>query len=202
MFSSALHKTGKFLRIKSQSDPPLAEESATGYSSSNDSEDSKSQSIKAFRTITTMLAAIPTQRVINVADRKPGNAAEDKELKLLNSLATLLVRNNEVAAVVVTEHNNGSGAIQVIACHHIISGHGAGPELTIPISQPASSSHPTPGPFRNFLATLNPRKDAPSYMADSVHPGPSIIDPKVKIPSKIRETNDIDKISTYRYDMW
>lgn len=82
---------------------------------------------------------IPSQRVITVVDRRSGRGAEDKELKLLNALATLLVRrSNEVVAVAVTNHgDDGSGVIQVIACHHVSS---PWPELTIPSPQPASSS--------------------------------------------------------------
>jgi hypothetical protein len=55
---------------------------------------------------------IPSRRMMHVVDRKPGGGAEDKELKLLNAPATLLVRNNEVAAVVVTDHNDGSGNLR------------------------------------------------------------------------------------------
>ena len=50
--------------------------------------------------------------MMHVVDPKPGGGAEDKELKLLNAPATLLVRSNEVAAVVVTDHNDGSGNLR------------------------------------------------------------------------------------------
>lgn len=189
MFSLAARKTSKFLN-KKNSNPP--EESATD--SGNSSEQAinlKYRSMKAFRTIITMLAIIPSQRVRTVVDRKSEHGPEDKELKLLNALATLLVRCHEVAAVAVTNRDDKSGNIQVIACHHI-SSHGP-PQLTIP--QPASKF----STFKNFLVAFNPRKDdSNAQMFDR----PTIINPIDDIPSELRETTDMMMISTYCYNMW
>jgi hypothetical protein len=160
------------------------EESVTD---SSESEQAKLHSIKAFRTITTMLNLIPSEHVVTVVDRKTAGGDDDKELKLLNALATLLVRRNEVAAVAVTEHDV-SGAIQVIACFHI----SPSDELTIP--QPDSSSRILK--FKNFLATINPRKDTPLYMSDR----PSIRNPDVPLP--VQEAEDIKLIQTYCYNNW
>ena len=115
-----------------------------------------------------MLEVIPIQRAMIVLDRKPGSGAEDKELKLLNVLATLLVRRNEVAAVAVTKHDDGSGVVQVIACHHVSSDSPLG-ELTIPQKELESSFS---GP--SWL---------PSIHAKTLHTSPMIAQ-----PSSIRRT--------------
>jgi hypothetical protein len=118
-------------------------------------------------------------------------------LKLLNALATLLVRRNEVAAVVVTKRGEGSGVVEVISClHHDVSD-GSSAELTIP--QPASIS----SFFSNFLAIFNPRRDTvatESESSGSIHP--VITDSKTCIPSDIRDTGDVERILTYIYDNW
>jgi hypothetical protein len=190
---SVLRKTASFLnpkKSKSHSNPPEHSESITDSGDSSESEQAKYHSIKAFRTIITMLELIPSERATAALDRIPGRNPEDKELKLLNAVATLLVRVNEVAAVAVTEHNNGSGVIKVIACLHVANH-----------SDSSSGEFTNPGIFKNFLATFNPRKDNPNFMSHTNYP--VIIDPKDEIPSKLRETEDIAEIYTYYYsDIW
>ena len=115
MIPSIVHKTGELPNITLLPNSP--KESATDFDSLASD---KYKSIKAFRTITTMLHHIPSQHEISVVDMPlPRHDPEkDKRLKLLNALATLLVRSDEVAAVAVTKRDVGSGDIQVIACHH------------------------------------------------------------------------------------
>ena len=171
---------------KSSSKPP--EESVTDPGPSEQPEaNSKLQSIKAFRTISAMLSSIPSDRVINVVDRKSERGAKDKELKLLNALATLLVRRNEVAAVAVTDYDNGLGAIQVIACHHVSSDSPSG-DLIFP-PQPTSF-------FKKLLATFNPRIDNPKFMSER----PTIHNPEVL--QDIQETEDTKRILEYCLINW
>lgn len=195
MFTSV----NKYLnRNKSKSNSDPREESSTNSGDSSESEQAKKRllAIMAFRTIITMLSIIPSERVMTVIDRRSGRGAEDKELKLLNALATLLVRRNEVAAVAVIEHDNGSGVIQAVACYHHVSIDSPSGDLTIP--QPAKRF----GIFGSFLAAINPRKDTPIPNRVSDHP--SIIDPKhdSDIPSDLHDTEDMERIRTYCYDRW
>ena len=180
---------------KSNSNPP--EESVTDSGDSSEKAQAnfklKYHSIKAFRTIITMLRFIPSAREMTVVYRKPGRGVEDKELKLLNALATLLVRRNEVAAVAVTNYDGESGDIQVIACHQSSSDSPSG-ELTVPQTALSSSI----SMFWNFRATLNPRKDNDKYGSDHL----DILDPKDEIPSDLLETKDVDRIRTYCYVKW
>lgn len=189
IMNSAKRITSKFLKkeSKSHSNLPGPEESVP------DSIEAKDRSIKAFRTIITMLKIIPSKRVLSVVGRRSGLAAEeDKELKLLNALATLLVRSHEVAAVTVTERDVASGVIQVLACLHI-SSDGPLAELTIP--QPAESSTT----FSKFLAVFNPRKDNPSPNSNL----PKIVDPKEDtILDRVRESEDKNQIRDFCFEMW
>jgi hypothetical protein len=171
MLSSLVHKTSRLLKKK------------------DDSDDEKSTSIKAFRTIITMVHFIPSFRKLIMTELNPQSSEEVQELKVLNGLATLLVRRSEVAAVVATKHGDGSGVVQVIACLHCDS---SSAELTIP--QPASTS----SILSNFLAVFNPRKDT-LVLESNI---PVITDPKTSIPSDIRNTEDIERIRTYIYDNW
>ena len=173
MLSSALRKTSQILKKKDSDDS---------------SEQDSYTSIKAFRTIITMLDLIPGLRKLTMVESTtPSEAAQ--ELKLLNALATLLVRHNEVAAVVVTKYGDGSGVVQVIAClHH----DGSSVELTIP--QPTSGS----SIFNNFLAVFNPRKDTPVPESNI----PVITDSNIEVPSFIRNTEDMEQIRTYIYNNW
>ncbi|KAF8229388.1 hypothetical protein L208DRAFT_1402121 [Tricholoma matsutake] len=47
------------------------------------------------------------------------NKAQSLELKILNALATIIVMNNEIVAV-VANRDNGDGQLEVIACVHLI----------------------------------------------------------------------------------
>ena len=68
------------------------------------------ESVLAFSTITTMLAQIKQARTFS---NNPKSSKSRKALRALNALATLLVRDKEVVAVV---GNQASGQFEVIAC--------------------------------------------------------------------------------------
>jgi hypothetical protein len=161
----------------------------------------KCRSIQAFRTIITMLHLVPNQRVMSVLHRNSERGEEDTELKLLNALATLLVRSNEVAAVAVTNYDKGSGAraIQVIACHHL---GGDKPSDNPTISQTPTALTRSSGvfKFKNILAAFNIREDNPDYRSTSNFP--AIIDPICSIPSNLQKTEKIELIRTHCFDTW
>jgi hypothetical protein len=173
---SLMRKPGQLLKKTKDSDD-LAEQDDVD----------KLGSIKAFRTIITMVNLIPSQRKLDMLELKPQRSEEVQELRLLNALATLLVRSNEVAAVVVTKH--GDGVVQVIACFHH---DGSSAELTVPQSASKSSI------FKNFLSVFNPRVDTKVHEYDKPH----ITDSKTSIPSNIQNAKNIEPICTYIYNNW
>ena len=146
-----------------------------------------------------MLHYIPSQHEISVVDMPLAghDPKRNKELKLLNALATLLVMSDEVAAVAVTKHNVGLGDIQVIACHHHVGSYGSFPELTN--HRPASHNTITIY-FQNFLAIFNPHKDNKDFISKSDLP--SIVDAEVDMPSDIKGKAFDKWVKTYHYDMW
>jgi hypothetical protein len=135
-------------------------------------------SILAFRTITTMLSYIYRAKTFSDTARSP-NRERCQELKILNALATIMVREHEVVAV-VAKPPDGSGITQVIACTHLTS---YGETLTSTKSE---------GTWWNFLATPNARQLGPSTLAgDSLHPSddirdPTMVDPALGIPPQFK----------------
>lgn len=152
------------------SNPP--ENLATDSGDSASESETKYRSIKAFRTITTMLQLVPSERktTVTVGDCKPHGVDVQTELKLLNALAVLLVRHHEVAAVAVTKYDVDDGVINVIACH---SNHSPGPSA---ISQTQNTSSVGFRVLKNFLAIFNLRRDDIDVTKTSDIP--VIIDPK------------------------
>ena len=114
--------------------------------------------ILAFRTITTMLSYIQRQTPSSEAKPRPTDTDQRHELKILNALATLLVRENEVVAVVAKPASH-VGSIEVIASPHSIR-----PSVALTTSQPGLGDY-----FWQFLTTPNPRHDGPR-LHDSLHP--------------------------------
>lgn len=132
------------------------------------SEATPSEAILAFRTITTMLALV--QEGTSFSDSKGLHNVElRRELKLVNALSTVIVRDVEIAAVVV-KPDNGSGQLEVIACTHLTS---LGKELTTPQPNPSINEY-----FWRFLATANPRKDEVLSVTPPPSSVPTISDPK------------------------
>jgi hypothetical protein len=127
-----------------------------------------SEGILAFRTITTMLALIQEGTTFSDSKGRP-STEQRRELKLLNALSTVIVRNVEISAVVV-KPDDGSGQLEVIACTHLTS---LGEQLTT--SQPTTRIGEY---FWRFLATANPRHD--KVLSDTPPPTnvPTISDPK------------------------
>lgn len=74
------------------------------------------------------------------------NKAQSLELKILNALATIIVMNNEIVAV-VANRDNGDGQLEVIACVHLIRDE---EELTRPQPQNIGET------FSQLFATRNP----------------------------------------------
>jgi len=75
---------------------------------------SQEQLLLMFRTITTMLSALPALHgQLRLKDPKSNKSRRD--VRLLSALATLLVRNHEVTAVVMQSISTAAGNIGVLA---------------------------------------------------------------------------------------
>ena len=130
----------------------------------------KAYGILAFRTITTMLAEV--QDGTTFSDSKTALFAEQcQELKILNALSTVIVRDVEIAAVIVKD--GSARQLEVIACTHLTS-----PEGKLTTSQPNTTT--ISEYFWKFLVTANPRRLGDKLLSDTPPPTkvPTISDPK------------------------
>jgi hypothetical protein len=146
-----------------------------------------------------MLAQIQHGTTFSNTRLKPDDEVKRRELRLLNALATIMVREHEIVAV-VRKMGGKPGILEVIACVHLPSDTD---ELT-----PAQTDHQNDPNFKNvgtqiwrLLATPNPRKpqrtdpepstaNANSSTADSLFPTsdvPSIVDPEDRIPEDLKD---------------
>ena len=92
---------------------------------------------QAFRTITMMLSLIQTG--MDISDIRFNPTQQDRELgqelKILDALAAVCVRNNEIVAVVAAQPDEGSDVTQVIASVTHLNGRKA----NVNVPQSASS---------------------------------------------------------------
>ena len=112
------------------------------FSPSSSDDASLKESIRAFRTITTVLATIQQRSSIPTSDNlRPKSDPERHELSVLNALTTVLVRVNEVIAA-VTSRQPGNEGPTIFACQQSKN-------------EPTTTSSSLP----QFLINMNPRKD-------------------------------------------
>jgi len=151
----------------------------------------------AFRTITTMLSLIPTGTNISDPEPKPVPQHLAQELKLLDSLAAVLVRKDEIVAVVAEPHagpEEGSKDIQVIA------------SVTHPSHDHSGKAEPTIaqhlGNLFSFLVSRNPRKDdLKDQDQQMVNPDdPIIIDPEDQVPDYLKRAKKEKLFQTFYGD--
>lgn len=148
----------------------------------------------AFRTITTMLSLIPTGTNISDPQPKPVPQHLAQELKLLDSLAAVLVRRDEIVAVVAEPQagpEEGSRDIQVIvSVTHPSHDHSGKAELTI-------AQHL--GNLFSFLVSRNPRKDdLKGQDQQMVNPDdPIIIDPEEHVPADLKHAKKEKLFQTF-----
>jgi hypothetical protein len=152
----------------------------------------------AFRTITTMLSLIPTGTNTPDPEPKPVTVPQHlaQELKLLDSLAAVLVRRDEIVAVVAEPQagtEEGSKDIQVIA------------SVTHPSHDHSGKAEPTIAQHLSdlfsFLVSRNPRKDdLKDQDQQMVNPDdPIIIDPEDQVPDYLKRANKEKLFQTF-YD--
>jgi len=106
----------------------------------------KPNAVLAFRTITTILSVLqaspidgtrPASLEIN-NNNSSEKIARRRELRILDALATLLVRDNEVTAVVSKRGASGE-AVEVVACGNIDASHDSPPDPSRPPEVPQSN---------------------------------------------------------------
>jgi hypothetical protein len=113
---------------------------------SQSSDPTKTKDLLAFRTITTMLSFIqsPSRRLPPDTGTISTDRNDRRELKVLDALSTVLIREHEITAVVALPYNNGSN-LQVFA------------SVVHPSNSANSNDRGLWGLFCNFTATLNSR---------------------------------------------
>ena len=119
--------------------------------------------IKALRTMISMLSVIQrVDRPIKSPELDPpltGTDLQAKELRVLSALATVLVMENEVVAVVAKHGNHGigfGGVVEVIAC-------------TDSFVDKESESQPPKSLLNTFLSTYNPWFSDTSKLELAIH---------------------------------
>jgi hypothetical protein len=148
--------------------------------------------ILAFRTITTLLSLFQPH-----ANSTPPthSKAEHDELMVLDSLAALLVRQHEVAAV--TSTGNDGSSIQVLAS--VVRLDNSRPIFTDISPQPTRNSF-------QWVASMNPRSNPPksNYAVDQLLTSPdvSLVDPDDQIPEKLLAAKDKNLLNTFLLTQW
>ena len=126
----------------------------------------------AFRTIITMLSLIRSEKGIHEERVKHGY----KELKIVDALAAVIIREHGVGAVVVNP-SDGSGTIEVFA------------SVTYPKDQ-LIIPQPSGGSFLDtclsFLTAQNPRRKDSKKNPEASSKDPIIIDPARAIPQHLK----------------
>ena len=104
---------------------------------SNDAEDNKvriREAILAFRTITTMLSMIQSPTEVTKTGQKDTSNAQRSQLRVLDALAAVIIREHGVAAVMAKSYDGDS--IQVLTSVNNLE-----PALTISQQQQHSEGH-------------------------------------------------------------
>jgi hypothetical protein len=121
-------------------------------------QDAKAEAIRAFRTITTMLSLLQSDSRTVPTDDGSNVGSSRKELKILNALATVVIREYGVSAVVAEPYDQ-SGNIQVLASltyHNRV-------ERPLVIPQPSSSKNISDY-LSKFLYVQNPGPLEPRFV--------------------------------------
>jgi hypothetical protein len=122
----------------------------------------KTKDLLAFRTIIMMLSFLqrlsPYTRSFTTPEQSlgPENEEDRKVLKVLDSLSTILVRHNDIAAVVAQPYNGSSESLKVFAS--VLDSTSTSTESPL---QPASGASVARGIcnwINNITVTINPRR--------------------------------------------
>jgi len=123
----------------------------------------KSKYLRAFRTITSMLALIQSPASRNSTEAGPiaTGGRDCKELRVLDSLSAVLVRCDEIIAAVARPYD-GSGLEVFVSVIH--------PSIAQPLLQSGVVSNPSTlwGALYNFTVAMNPRTDEVNGKNDSL----------------------------------
>lgn len=128
------------------SNPQLNESS--GQAKPNTVEDDAHEALLAFRTITTMLSLIQSPTEVTNTGQKDISRVQRHDLRVLDALSAVIVREHEVAAVMAKPYNGAS--VEVFASVN---------NLEPPHIIPQQSQHARDlfSLFRQFIITPNPR---------------------------------------------
>jgi hypothetical protein len=133
--------------------------------------------ILAFRTITTMLALIRSPTETSKTDPVYISKEKRKELRVLDALAAILIREHEKVAVMAVPHDRKS--IQVMS---VVNLNNLGSAATAPS-----------WPIRWF-ASLNSRRSAP-FFPENDEESMRVVDPDIKVLEPLSEhKNNPDKL--------
>jgi hypothetical protein len=156
----------------------------------------KTQFLLAFRTITFMLSLIQSGKRVAKIKIEPTPELK-KELKPLDALAAIAIRQHGIAAATVAMRNDASGTLQVLASSDSPSSGPTNPQTS------SSTSKIQEWLKIIFLLTLNPRNDR-SINHDQEPPDQllKIVDPDTEIPESLRCCKESDLLKTYLMDVW
>lgn len=175
--------------------------------------DCKTQWLHAFRTITLMLSLIHSRKR-NIDTNIESNSNLRKELRPLDALAAIAIRQHGIAAAIAMRDDT-SGTLEILTSSDSSSSHLPGP--TIP--QPSSSAS-TMSQFLTFLLALNPRSDGGRHSSRSTTKGSKesanllndenprsstnakIVHPDTEIPESLKGCKESDLLKTYLTDVW
>ena len=167
---------------------------STNSKNANLSAHSKDESILAFRTITTMLSLIQQPSETTKVEPVHIPKAKRKELRVLDSLAALLVRNHEVVTVMTVPSNGNS--IQIIS---VVNLNQSRPALTI-TPQPGMSLSPW---NLEWWLSINPRRTAP-IIPEADEDSMQVVDPDTRISQTLSNSmgNPDILLHTYLQTQW
>jgi hypothetical protein len=156
-----------------------------------DSEEAiKTEALHAFRTIVMMLSLIQSKRVSN-GNPDVISPKSKEELAILDALACVCVRRNEVVAALSTKHATADRDIQVLLSVFFNK-----ESLTVSQQTPQSSNQ-VMGNVKSFFVTHNPRKTTTDKHAIIVHP-------EIEVPKHLTDcaSNGDRLLTTYLIREW
>ena len=111
--------------------------------------------ILAFHTITTMLSMIQSPEVTNTEAAEKLTTPQRKELRVLDSLASLATRQHEIVATVSATQISSSSETTIQVILSIVNHIDSESALTFP-----QNSEKT---WLQWVLSMNPRRDAPKF---------------------------------------
>jgi hypothetical protein len=136
---------------------------------------SKRNGILAFRTITTMLALIQSPTETTQIESVHLSKLQRKELRVLDALAALLVREYEIVVIMAEPYDGKS--IQVISIVNLNN------------SKFAVTNAPHPTPWMRWWASVNSRNDPPIF-PETEEDSMRVVDPDTKVKPDLLEHQD------------